>query len=66
VASRAFRDALAKYKNAKGSVQFPHDEPLPLGLVAEIVRFRVSENARAKGRAGLEAVMARRKTRLHS
>ena len=48
----AFRDALAKYKNAKGSVQFPHDEPLPLDLVAEIVKFRVGESARGKGRAG--------------
>ena len=46
----AFRDALARYKSAKGSVQFPHDEPLPLDLVAEIVEFRVSENARSKGK----------------
>ena len=46
----AFRDALAKYKNAKGSVQFPHDEPLPLGLVAKIVKFRVSENLERKGK----------------
>ena len=40
-----FRDALAPYKSAKGSVQFPHDEPLPLELVAEIVRFRVAQQA---------------------
>jgi uncharacterized protein YdhG (YjbR/CyaY superfamily) len=47
----AFRDALAGYAGAKGSVQFPHDAPLPLDLVAEIVRFRVAENA-AKTRRG--------------
>jgi uncharacterized protein YdhG (YjbR/CyaY superfamily) len=41
----AFEKALAGYKSAKGSVQFPHDEPLPLGLVADIVRFRVAEQA---------------------
>jgi uncharacterized protein YdhG (YjbR/CyaY superfamily) len=41
----AFRDALADYKSAKGSVQFPHTEPLPLALVAEIVRFRVAQQA---------------------
>ena len=46
----AFRDALAKYKGAKGSVQFPHDEPLPLDLVAKIVEFRVGENTRKKGK----------------
>ena len=44
----AFQDALAKYKNAKGSVQFPHDEPLPLALVTKIVKFRVAENARSR------------------
>jgi uncharacterized protein YdhG (YjbR/CyaY superfamily) len=40
-----FRDQLQKYKSGKGSVQFPHDEPLPLRLVAEITRFRVRQNS---------------------
>jgi uncharacterized protein YdhG (YjbR/CyaY superfamily) len=39
-----FRHALARYESGKGSVQFPHDEPLPLELVAEIVKFRVEQN----------------------
>jgi uncharacterized protein YdhG (YjbR/CyaY superfamily) len=39
----AFQEALAPYKSAKGSVQFPHSEPLPLALVAAIVQFRVAE-----------------------
>lgn len=46
----AFRRPLARYRTAKGSVQFPHDEPLPLDLVAEIVRFRVAEVAQKKGK----------------
>ncbi|MBW8771561.1 MAG: DUF1801 domain-containing protein [Gemmatimonadetes bacterium] len=41
----AFQEALSGYKSAKGSVQFPHDVPLPLELVAEIVRFRVAQQA---------------------
>ena len=47
-----FKNELVKYKSAKGSVQFPLDEPLPLELVAAIVEFRVGENSRkkAKGR----------------
>lgn len=48
----AFQERLSRYKGAKGSVQFPLDEPLPLDLVAAIVRFRVAENlaaAEAKG-----------------
>lgn len=36
----AFRKELAPYKTAKGSVQFPFDEPLPLDLIARIVKFR--------------------------
>jgi uncharacterized protein YdhG (YjbR/CyaY superfamily) len=40
----AFKDELSAYKSAKGSVQFPIDQPLPLQLISEIVRFRVEEN----------------------
>ena len=41
----AFKKELSKYKSAKGSVQFPIDEPLPVTLIAKIVKFRVKENA---------------------
>lgn len=40
----AFEVQLSQYKQGKGSVQFPLDQPVPLDLIAEIVRFRVSEN----------------------
>jgi uncharacterized protein YdhG (YjbR/CyaY superfamily) len=40
----AFRDAIAGYKSAKGSVQFPLDKALPLALVRKIVKFRVAQN----------------------
>jgi uncharacterized protein YdhG (YjbR/CyaY superfamily) len=36
-----FKKELSVYKGAKGSVQFPLDKPLPLGLITKIVRFRV-------------------------
>ena len=39
----AFTDELASYKRAKGSVQFPLDQPLPLDLIRRIVEFRVAE-----------------------
>jgi uncharacterized protein YdhG (YjbR/CyaY superfamily) len=42
----AFAEELAQYKNAKGSVQFPLSEPLPLDLIRRIVQFRVEENLR--------------------
>lgn len=40
----AFREELAEYKGAKGSVQFPIGEPLPYELISKIVKFRVDEN----------------------
>jgi uncharacterized protein YdhG (YjbR/CyaY superfamily) len=39
-----FKNELSAYKNAKGSVQFPLDKPLPLKLITEIVKFRISED----------------------
>jgi len=38
-----FKDELLSYKNAKGSVQFPIDKPIPLKLIRKIVAFRVKE-----------------------
>ena len=43
-AIEAFKKELSIYKGAKGSVQFPFDKPLPLGLIKKIVKFRVQEN----------------------
>ncbi|HET9913707.1 MAG TPA: DUF1801 domain-containing protein [Anaerolineales bacterium] len=40
----AFQQELAPYKGAKGSVQFPIDQPLPLPLIRKIVKYRVKEN----------------------
>jgi len=40
----AFKDEMTNYVTSKGAVQFPIDEPLPLALVARIVKFRVAEN----------------------
>lgn len=40
----AFETKLSTYKWAKGSIQFPLDNPLPFGLITKIVKFRVNEN----------------------
>lgn len=39
-----FKDDLSGYVTSKGAIQFPVDQPLPLALIAKIVRFRVKEN----------------------
>src|SRR5215211_7131678 len=44
----AFKKELSAYKGAKGSVQFPIDQPLPLPLIRKIVEYRVKENVERK------------------
>lgn len=40
----AFKEELSKYKGAKGSVQFPLDQPIPYDLIKRIVLYRVAES----------------------
>jgi uncharacterized protein YdhG (YjbR/CyaY superfamily) len=39
-----FKDELAVFKGAKGSVQFPLHEPLPVGIINKIVAYRIKED----------------------
>lgn len=39
-----FKEELSSYKQGKGSVQFPLNDPLPIKLIADIVKFKASEN----------------------
>jgi uncharacterized protein YdhG (YjbR/CyaY superfamily) len=45
----AFAQELSQFKGAKGSVQFPLDQPLPLELITRIVKYRVAENLKKTG-----------------
>ncbi|GAA4355138.1 DUF1801 domain-containing protein [Hymenobacter saemangeumensis] len=45
VGIEAFKDELARYKIGKGSVQFPHSQPLPEELIKRMVTFRARQNA---------------------
>lgn len=38
-----FADEFSKYDGAKGSVQFPFDQPLPLDLVTRVAAWRVEQ-----------------------
>lgn len=44
----AFSKELKPYKQTRGTVKFPLDEPLPLDLVKRITSFRVNENKAKK------------------
>lgn len=48
----AFAKELKGYVSAKGSVQFPLDQPMPMGLIRRMVKFRVKEvqAKKAKGK----------------
>ena len=48
----AFQNELAVYKFSSGSVQFPIDRPVPLDLVARIVKFRLAEDSERAARNG--------------
>jgi uncharacterized protein YdhG (YjbR/CyaY superfamily) len=54
-AIETFKEELAAYESAKGSVRFPFDKPLPLELIGRIVKFRLKEN--------LDRAQAKRKKR---
>ncbi len=39
-----FKAELSVYKQGKGSVQFPLDQPIPYDLISRVVKYRVEEN----------------------
>jgi uncharacterized protein YdhG (YjbR/CyaY superfamily) len=49
----AFKDELSSYKGSKGTVRFPLDKPLPLELIARMVKYRAAENLK---KAEMQAV----------
>lgn len=43
-AIKAFKKELKEYEVSKGTIQFPFNRPLPLGLIGKIAKYRVKEN----------------------
>jgi uncharacterized protein YdhG (YjbR/CyaY superfamily) len=43
-----FRDELSRYEVSKGTVKFPLDKPLPIGLISKITKFCVKRNLAKK------------------
>jgi len=42
--------AVSKYAGEKGNLRFPLDEPIPYGLIARIVRFKVKQQAERRNK----------------
>jgi uncharacterized protein YdhG (YjbR/CyaY superfamily) len=47
--SEAFEKSIAKFADGKGTVKFPLDQPLPLKLIQQIVKYRVADNLQNEG-----------------
>jgi uncharacterized protein YdhG (YjbR/CyaY superfamily) len=45
----ALGDAITPYLAGSGTIRFPADQPLPLAMIATIIRVRVAENDAAAG-----------------
>ncbi len=54
-AVQAFKKELSVYESSNGTVRFSFDEPLPVNLIAEIIKYRMKEN--------LEKAAAKKKIR---
>jgi uncharacterized protein YdhG (YjbR/CyaY superfamily) len=42
--SAAFNRQIAQYADGKGTLKFPLDKPLPLKLISQVVKYRISDN----------------------
>lgn len=40
----SFKKELSNYKGGKGTIQFPLDKPLPMGLINRLIKFRIKAN----------------------
>jgi uncharacterized protein YdhG (YjbR/CyaY superfamily) len=49
------------YKGAKGSVQFPLENPLPAALITKIVKFKIKENQQKAESKKLKAKAEKRR-----
>ena len=44
----ALKSELKDFSTSKGTIQFPHDKPLPIALIKKIVKTRVAQNESKK------------------
>ena len=48
----AFKDALSPYEKSKGTIRFPLSDPVPVGLIKRIAKFRAKEVAQRTKKQG--------------
>jgi uncharacterized protein YdhG (YjbR/CyaY superfamily) len=45
-----FKDELKRFQTSKGTIRFALDKPLPAVLLKKLIKARIAENTRKKGR----------------
>lgn len=58
---KGFETELAPYKGGKGTIQFPHEKPIPLTLITKVVKARMKENLARETSRGLAVSKAKTK-----
>ncbi len=53
-AMEKFRKEIAGYRTSKGTIQLSNDEPLPVSLISDIVKFRIGENEKKEEEKNLK------------
>jgi len=47
IGTDSFNKQVSKYAEGKGTLKFPMDKPLPMKLIAKIVKLKVAENRKS-------------------
>lgn len=42
--AESLKKAMSAYEGSKGTIKFPIDKPMPLGLIKKMVKYRMKEN----------------------
>jgi uncharacterized protein YdhG (YjbR/CyaY superfamily) len=58
----AFREKLKSYETSKGTIRFPLDKPIPVKLVAEIIKWKVKENLASEELKSMKSSSARKRS----
>lgn len=54
--TEAFNREISQYVAGKGTLKFPLDKPLPLKLIAKIVKLNLAENAKRTNRKRIRGI----------
>lgn len=51
--NKDLKKEFAGYAGSKGTIRFPLDKPMPLGLISKLVKYRIKQNNEKAKKSGL-------------